>query len=275
MTPLLKSSAVIKPSLIQNLAGICGRTWRLFATAISFSAFGVGGIILWLLIFPCLHMLIWQPTKRVRYARAVIRYTFRGFIGLMHFLGVLRYQIIGQEKLARQGLLLLANHPSLIDTVFLMAFVEHADCIVKSGLWNNLFTRGPVRAAGYINNEQGTELLDACIATLRAGNNLIIFPEGTRTPANGEIKLKRGAANIAVRGLRDLTPVVIHCEPQTLGKGVPWWQIPERQVQFTIEVKEDIPIQTFTRTGDSEVIAARHLTEFLQQYFIQEKAHHA
>ncbi|MBC3874118.1 lysophospholipid acyltransferase family protein [Undibacterium flavidum] len=254
---------------------LLGRTWRLLATGFSFSAFGLGGMLLWLLVFPCLHMLIWQRTRRIHFARAIIRYSFRSFIGLMNFLGVLRYQIIGEKKLARQGLLLLANHPSLIDTVFLMAFVKNADCIVKNGLWNNPFTRGPVRAAAYINNEQGTELLDACINSLKEGNNLIIFPEGTRTPANGNIQLKRGAANIAIRGLQNLTPIIIHCEPKTLGKGVPWWKIPERQVQFIIEVKDDILIQSFTTTGDSEVMAARHLTEFLQHYFIQEKAHHA
>lgn len=254
---------------------LLNRGWRLVATGISFTTFGVGGIVLWLVAFPCLNILVWKSAQRRYFARTIIRYSFRAFIGLMNFLGVLRYQIIGEEKLARQGLLLLANHPSLIDTVFLMAFVKDADCIVKSGLWNNPFTRGPVRAAAYINNEQGTELLDACIASLKDGNNLIIFPEGTRTPANGNIQLKRGAANIAVRGLQNLTPIIIHCEPQTLGKGVPWWRIPERQVQFIIEVKDDIPIQSFTTTGDSEVMAARHLTEFLQHYFIQEKAHHA
>nr|WP_315483026.1 lysophospholipid acyltransferase family protein [uncultured Undibacterium sp.] len=260
---------------LSKLRQQAGRLWRLFATGFSFSAFGIGGIVLWLLVFPCLYFLVRRQRIRIHFARAIIRYSFRGFIGLMSFLGVLRYQIIGEEKLERKGLLLLANHPSLIDTVFLMAFVKHADCIVKSGLWNNLFTRGPVRAAAYINNEQGTELLEACIATLKDGNNLIIFPEGTRTPANGDIQLKRGAANIAVRGLQNLTPVVIHCDPQTLGKGEPWWQIPERQVQFIIDVKDDIPIQSFTETGDSEVMAARHLTEFLQHYFNQEKAHHA
>ena len=104
--------------LLPKLPQLLSRTWRLIATGISFSAFGVGGLILWLVVFPCLHIVVWQPSKRVHVARAIIRYSFRSFIGLMSFLGVLRYQIIGEEKLARQGLLLLANHPSLIDTVF-------------------------------------------------------------------------------------------------------------------------------------------------------------
>ncbi|MBY0572951.1 MAG: 1-acyl-sn-glycerol-3-phosphate acyltransferase, partial [Undibacterium sp.] len=207
--------------------------------------------------------------------RWVIRYAFRFFVWLMKSLGVLRYQIRGQERLERVGLLILANHPSLIDTVFLMAFVKHADCIVKSHLWNNLFTRGPVRAAGYISNEQGPELVEACINSLNGGNNLIVFPEGTRTPASGNINLRRGAANIAVRGMKAVTPVIISCTPSTLGKGEAWWNIPACQVEFIIEVKEDIAIQSFLAQDNSPSVAARQLTEHLQHYFIEERNRHA
>ncbi len=252
-----------------------GRLWRLFATGFSFTAFGIGGLLLWLFVFPCLTLLVWNEAKRIHFARTIIRGSFHCFIGLMHRLGVLHYQIIGQEKLERAGLLLLANHPTLIDTVFLMALVKRADCIVKSGLWNNPFTRGPVRAASYINNEQGSELVDACIGSLKNGNNLIIFPEGTRTPAHGAIQLKRGAANIAIRGAQNVTPIIIHCDPPTLGKGEAWWKIPSRRVRFIIEIKDDIPVTHFLEQGHSEVLAARRLTEHLQHYFTEEKAHHA
>ncbi len=252
-----------------------GRYWRVCATGISFATFGVGGLVLRVLVFPLLHLLVWQRARRVLAARAVIRMAFRTFVGLMRGLGVLRYEIVGLEKLERGGLLILANHPTLIDTVFLMAFVKRADCIVKSHLWNNPFTSGPVRAAGYISNESGAELMDECIASLRAGNNLIIFPEGTRTPANGAIVLKRGAANIAVRGARSVTPVLIACEPPTLGKGDKWWHVPPRLAQFRIEVKEDIDIGAFTSAGTSEVMAVRHLTDHLQRFFTGEYQGHA
>ncbi|MFZ6657741.1 lysophospholipid acyltransferase family protein [Undibacterium sp. TJN19] len=252
-----------------------GRYWRVLATGISFTAFGIGGLLLRVLVFPVLQLLVRQKNQRIAWSRSIIRWVFRGFVGLMRLLGVLRYEIVGSEKLERKGLLILANHPTLIDTVFLMAFVKHADCIVKSNLWNNPFTRGPVRAAGYISNEQGTELLEACIATLRAGNNLIIFPEGTRTPADGVISMKRGAANIAVRGICNVTPVVISCDPPTLGKGEKWWRVPPHFARFRIEVKEDIPIQRFIGAGESDVMAARHLTEYLQNYFTEESQHYA
>lgn len=249
--------------------------WRVFATGLSFVTFGVGGLLLRVVVFPLLNLLVWQRQKRIALARMVIRVVFRAFVGLMQALGVLHYEIIGRQRLERDGLLILANHPTLIDTVFLMAFVKRADCIVKGGLWNNPFTRGPVRAAEYINNNQGVGLVADCIASLQAGNNLIVFPEGTRTPCGGTISLKRGAANIAVRGARDVTPVLIRCEPMTLGKGEKWWRVPPRSVRFRIEVRDDIKIDSFIAGGATEVMAARHLTDYLQTYFTEENQRHA
>lgn len=227
------------------------------------------------LAFPLLTMLVRGRALRERLARNIIRLSFRAFVGLMRGLGVLRYEIVGLEKLERGGLLILANHPTLIDTVFLMAFVRRADCIVKSALWNNPFTSGPVRTAAYISNESGAALVDECIASLRAGNNLIVFPEGTRTPAGGAISLKRGAANIAIRGARTVTPVLIACDPPTLAKGDKWWRVPARSVQFRIEVKDDIDVACFTTDGTTEVMAVRHLTTHLQQFFTEENPVHA
>jgi 1-acyl-sn-glycerol-3-phosphate acyltransferase len=251
------------------------RCWRILATGISFTAFGIGGLLLRLLVFPLLNLLVRAPQRRIAWSREVIRLTFRAFVGLMRGLGVLRYQIVGLDKLDRGGMLILANHPTLIDTVFLMAFVKRSDCIVKSHLWNNPFTSGPVRAAGYIRNDGGAALIDDCIASLRAGNNLIVFPEGTRTPSCGLIALKRGAANIAIRGACAVTPVLIACQPPTLGKGEKWWHIPARRAQFRIEVREDIDVARFTRDGVTEVMAVRHLTDHLQRLFTEENRAHA
>lgn len=243
--------------------------WRVVGTGISFVVFGTGGLLMRILIFPAINLFVWEQRLRKATAREVVRLTFRFFIALMRALGVLRYELKGIEKLDRKGLLIVANHPSLIDTVFLMAFVKHADCIVKGGLWNNPFTRGPLRAAGYINNDDGPELLDKCIASLTSGNNLIIFPEGTRTPRDGPISLKRGAANIAVRGVFNLTPVIIRCTPSTLGRGDKWWQVPTRRVQLNLDVGDDIDVRQFVRPGEGDSLSARRVTEYLRDYFAE------
>jgi 1-acyl-sn-glycerol-3-phosphate acyltransferase len=191
-------------------------------------------------------------------------------------MGVLQYEISGLEKLQRRGLLILANHPTLIDIVFLIAFVKRANCIVKSALWRNPFTHSTVRAAAYIRNDDGgTRLVEDCIAAVRGGGNLIIFPEGTRTPADGSLVLKRGAANIAVRGLRNITPVLISCAPPMLSKNVSWWQLPSSPSYFRIQIDEDIEVRPFIASARSEVLAARHLTEHLREYFTGKKYRHA
>ena len=248
--------------------------WRVVATGCCFVLFGLGGLVLRCVLLPIVTMLV-PAQQRIAATRRMIRMSFRLFIAIMQRLGVLRYEIIGRERLARRGLLILANHPTLIDTVFLMAFVEHADCIVKAGLRQNIFTRAAVISAGYAFNNDGAGLMKDCIDSLHHQSNLIIFPEGTRTEPDGSLHFKRGAANVAVRAGCDITPVIIRCHPQTLGKGVAWWKIPAQVATFRIEVLEDIPITSFTADGVSDGLAARHLTTYLENYFTQGSQRHA
>jgi 1-acyl-sn-glycerol-3-phosphate acyltransferase len=245
--------------------------WRLFATALSFVCFGLGGVLLWVLVFPVMSLVVRDRERLSVLARSIIRHAFRAFVGLMHALGILTYEVHGLDKLDRRGLLILANHPSLIDVVFLISFVRRADCVVKAALVRNPFTRGPVLAAGFICNDTGPGMVEDSIASLRAGNNLIIFPEGTRTPINGDAaKLQRGAANVAVRGGIDVTPVLIQCWPHMLSKGVPWWQIPHRRPHFRIEVRDDMRVSASADSGASDAQAARRLTQQLTDYFALE-----
>jgi 1-acyl-sn-glycerol-3-phosphate acyltransferase len=251
------------------------RCWRVIATGIGFSMFGAGGVLMRVIAFPAINLFIRDRVLRITVARNLIRYAFRALIEVMGWLRVFSYEIKGLERLERNGLLILANHPTLLDTVFLMTFVKRADCIVKSALWNNPFTGGPVRAAGYIKNENGPQLIGDCIASLKEGNNLIIFPEGTRTGSDGVISLKRGAANVAVRGSLKVTPVSIRCAPLAFAKGGKWWRAPAKITHFVIEVQEDIDSQPFITAADSEALAARRLTDHLQSYFDKENKRHA
>ncbi len=242
------------------------RAWRVFATGLSFATFGLGGVLLGCIGVPLLHLLVRDRARRRTLARKAIHLSFRSFVGWMRLLGVLRYEVIDRQRLQRNGLLVLANHPTLIDVVFLISLIPNADCVVRSGLFHNAFIGAPARAADYLSNDSGAGLVEDCIASLRAGNNLVMFPEGTRTRPGQPMSLQRGAANIAVRGGRDITPVRIHCEPLMLNKGRPWWQVPPRRGHFTIRVEEDIAVAPFLVDGE-EARSARDLTRLLREYF--------
>lgn len=243
------------------------RGWRIFATGLSFLAFGLGGLLLRIGAFPLLRIFIRDPMRRQNVARKLVQSSFRAHVELMRFLGVLSYELHDIERLRQPGLLVLANHPTLIDVVFLISFMDNADCIVKSTLARNPFTRGPIRSCGYVCNDDGAGLIDDCIASLRSGSNLVIFPEGTRTRRGMPMQLQRGAANIAIRGRIDVTPVRLHCEPLTLGKGDKWYRVPPRRFHYSVQVGKSIPVMPFLIDQPQEALAVRRLTEALVQYF--------
>jgi len=51
--------------------------------------------------------------------------------------------------------------------------------------------------------------------------------------------------------------------------------VPSRRVLIRIDVQDDLVIEAFTGGGASEVMAARRLTEFLQNYFTGKCQSHA
>ncbi len=247
------------------------RAWRVLGTGISFAAFGIGGLLLRISAFPLLQLFVHDRMKRRRIARRWVQRSFAAHIELMRLLGIMTYEIRGRERLDRDGLLVLANHPTLIDVVFLVSLLPNADCVVKSAVARNPFMRGPVEACGYIANDDGAGLVDDCVAAVRAGGCLVIFPEGTRTVPGQPLRLQRGAAYIAVRGAINVTPVRISCDPPTLTKGQKWYRIPPRRFHVKVEVGEDLPVRSFI-VGDTsapgwENLAARRLTDHLASRF--------
>ena len=149
--------------------------------------------------------------------------------------------------------------------------MRQTNCVVKQSLWQNPFTRGPVRDAGYISNDGSADMLDAAADALRDGQTLIIFPEGTRPSPGQAPTFHRGAAAIALRGASIITPVVIRVSPTTLTKAEPWYRIPNRRFHFSLRVGADIEPQAFAAQGPAPQ-ASRKLNDYLHQYFIKELA---
>lgn len=69
--------------------------WRVVACAIGFVCFGVGGLILGIVVFPLISALVWDAHRCARIAKGVIHLAFRCFIGLLRILGVFSYEVRG------------------------------------------------------------------------------------------------------------------------------------------------------------------------------------
>jgi hypothetical protein len=114
--------------------------WRLLATAASFALFGLGGLCLRLLVFPLLGCLPGDALQHRQRARQTVSRLFWFFVRFMARTGVLTYDIQGAERRS-PGQMIIANHPSLIDVVFLIGLVRQANCVVKKACGK---TRSPV-----------------------------------------------------------------------------------------------------------------------------------
>ncbi|MFV0277056.1 MAG: lysophospholipid acyltransferase family protein, partial [Parahaliea sp.] len=240
--------------------------WRILATGASFSLFGLGALVLGYLVFPLVTLFARDRQTATRRCRYLVHLCFRAFVRFMRSTGVLSWSVEGRERLALPGQLVIANHPSLIDIVFLIAMLPNASCIVKADLYRNPFTRGPVSRAGYVPNNSPEQLLDDCVRTLAAGTSLVIFPEGTRSVRGGELRFRRGAAYVWLQANCPLALATISSDPPTLGKGEKWYQIPHRRPHFRLAVKRDIREARKT----PEAPSARELTRYWQHYFRQE-----
>ncbi|WP_028455796.1 lysophospholipid acyltransferase family protein [Chitinilyticum litopenaei] len=240
---------------------------RLCGTAIAFGSFGLGGSLLGL-CFPLLNRFIPAEQRQAR-ARRLVHGTFLLFMHWMRWLGIMEWKVEGQERLGRPGQLIVANHPSLLDVVFMMAHIREPNCIVKSSLWRNPCMIGPVSAAGFIPNRDSAQMVEDGVAALRRGDCLIVFPEGTRSTPGCRPVFQRGAATLAVKAARILTPVVITVSPTTLTKQVKWYKIPPRRFVMTMRVGGDIELDPYRRAS-SGPLAARRLNNDLVDFYMQE-----
>lgn len=249
-----------------------GRAWRILGTGCVFVLFGLGAIVISSTLFPLLRLSTRDPVVARRRIQRGMQRTFAFFVWVMKALGLLSYEVVGAERLHENGYLVIANHPTLIDVVFLVSLMPQVDCIVKRGLWHNPFLRWPVLWASYIPNSEGEALVDDCAATLRRGNSLLVFPEGTRTVPGRPLRMQRGAARIALAAGAPILPVTITCTEPMLTKGYPWYRAPQRRPHILIKVGEpltitDCAVTDYNAGAATGGLAARRLTDFFAQYY--------
>lgn len=210
------------------------RLWRSFGTGLFLAIIGVGGTLLAMTVFPLLAAFTRDPEGRRLRIQWVLHQSFKVYCRAIHLMKVADVSMVGTERLrGLKGTMIVANHPSLLDVVMIMAAVPNVQCVVKGGLWKNPFFRLTVEGAGYIRNDLAPEeLLTACVDTLRAGNNLIIFPEGTRTVPGQPVRFQRGFANVALQAEANIQLIRIAAIPPLLHKGNPWWRSLSQEQNF-------------------------------------------
>ena len=137
---------------VRSLARAAARSWRILRTGASFVIAGLLCLLLTLVIFPIVRLLPGtheeKEIRSQRWVHRVVRILF-GVVALLH---VMKLRCNDAERLKQPGVLVVANHPTLIDALCLMSLMPQADCVVKASHYHNAFLSGPIKAAGSRSN---------------------------------------------------------------------------------------------------------------------------
>ena len=239
--------------------------WRICAAGLCYVLFGIGAFLPGLYIFSLALIPMDKATKQLRVRRAIQKLCWF-YMKLMEHLGLFDFEMQGDRPVDLQGHLVISNHTMLIDALFALAYVENLCCVVKASLCHNPFTRIPVQLAGYIaNNDE--RLVDLTTDKLHAGENILIFPEGTRNQYDLQLDFKRGASNIAVISDAPILPIVLCCMPRALGKGEKWYAIPAVKSRVVMQFKPVLRISDCIDTMQPRTRQYRNLTLWLRDYY--------
>jgi 1-acyl-sn-glycerol-3-phosphate acyltransferase len=249
-----------------------GRATRSIGQIALFTVFGLYGVLMSALIMPAYSLVMRDRERRAQGIRRVMYYTMRIYVGSMRALRLIDLDV-QLDRVPVPGSLLVANHPSLIDALILLGHVEDGVVIAKRSLQVNPFTWGGIRGANYVVNADPQALIEECCARIAAGETLILFPECTRTGNDGVIRLRRGAAHIAVRSGCPVIPVTIEFSEPLLTKKSRWWLAPKMRPKVRVTQHPAIDPAQFLQRDRSISFAARALTEYLRELYVRELAH--
>jgi 1-acyl-sn-glycerol-3-phosphate acyltransferase len=133
-------------------------------------------------------------------------------------------RIVGREKIdPDETYVMVANHQSLLDILVLFRLFRHFKWVSKLENFRIPFIGWNMRLNDYIQLKRGDRsssaaMLRTCRENLAAGNSIMIFPEGTRSPTGKLRGFKSGAFDLAKGAKCPLLPIVVHGTASALPK---------------------------------------------------------
>ena len=241
--------------------------FRQAGTAFIFTVISVGGFLLSIFLFPLIALFSPNKETRSRRVQYALHLTFKGVTFMMRVLCLVKIKKVNWQKIdSKEGMLIISNHPTLIDYVYLCSIFPQLDCVVKPELWDSFFLRGVVRAAGYIKVSDPATFKDDCLKRLNSGRNLLIFPEGTRSNPDGLKTFKKGAASLVVSSTCKVQILTIKCSPPILMKSQKWYEVPSTIAELSITAQDSIDRELASNGEEKLIKAQANVNNYMWNY---------
>jgi len=178
-----------------------------------------------------------------RTGQQALRMAFRSYTKWMRLTGSLQLEVEGLEALREaRGTIFVSNHPALLDAVFLLSHLPPAACVMRANLRRNPALAGGALAAGYVTNDSGPAFVRQGISKIMAGENLLVFPEGTRTLNPPVNRFKNGFALVAARSGAPVRALLIDYRGSHLRKGVSLFAPARIPLHFSIRAGDEFRV---------------------------------
>ena len=239
------------------------RIIRGFIVLIQMIIFALGALCIGLFIIPISAIFLKDVSHR-KFCANVIHKAWKIFTIVMQKFGSIKVETIGEYENIK-GKVIVANHPSLIDIVLLIGLIPNSLCLAKKELLKNPVMYKIVKCLYIINDIDLDEFKEETKNALNNDFNIIIFPTGTRTLPNEEIKLHKGAAQIAINANVDIIPITIDTDYSVLRKNHFPLDCGSKTSLFKITRKNDIKIAEFKEKETSEIKLRKLISEKIKE----------
>jgi 1-acyl-sn-glycerol-3-phosphate acyltransferase len=227
--------------------------YNLLAYYLTLILFGAGGLEL--TVVSLMAGLLPHAERRERLFQRLIHKHFRLFHWWCARAGLVYVRYRGFDRLPQGGAVLVSNHPALIDVTCLLARIPEALCIFKPVIRKNPVLGAAARSAGYLSGDGRHELIRTAAERVAAGNLLLVFPEGTRTPGGRSLlPFKPGFVVISRRACAPIQLVRITTDSDVLTKGRPWWRLPRFPAHIEVAAG---PLISVDQESDTAEVTAR------------------
>ncbi len=225
----------------------------------------IGSTLFWLFIllssavlFP-IAVLIWATTVLID-KRLLLLHRFTCFWASLYTWTnpLWRVSVEGREKIhPARPYVMVANHQSLLDILILFRLFAHFKWVSKIENFRVPLVGWNMSLNRYIKLRRGdkesiAEMMRACTASLRAGNSIMMFPEGTRSVDGNLREFKHGAFTLAKITQTSLLPIVIRGTANALPKR---GFVLQGRHAICVRVLDEIPYETFAEK-DVEAITS-------------------
>lgn len=229
--PAAVSGTRLRPAVARRAQAGAKRAFEATVFYGTIAGFAVASLVWSLAAWPLYHVLPRRLGTRV--GQVVIRAGFRYVLGSMRLAGLFKLDLSALDAVRDETSLVVApNHPTFLDAVLVISRLPRMVCITKASIWDNPFLGGGARLAGYIRNDAPHLLVRRAARAVADGNQLLIFPEGTRTVRKPVNAFKGGFAVMARKGRAPIQTVFLETSSSYLTKGWPVLRMPAFPIAY-------------------------------------------